>query len=130
MEDYWIHFDESGAVFDIFGGERDGGGVLQDIDYPYYARKINLYEHEVGSGNASPPRHQLGGFPFRDAGYLMHCPKCKGEMDFMGVLDYDDNNVPLYENDGHPVALIIGDNDCINIYSCAGCSVLGFHWAK
>lgn len=129
MEDYWIFFEESGDVIEIFGGERDGGIVLQDIDFPYQSRALNIVENNDFEF-FHRPRHQIGGVPFKDVDYRIMCPKCKSPMSFLGVLDYDDKNVPLYENGGHPVALIIGDYDCLNIYSCSPCRALGFHWAQ
>jgi hypothetical protein len=48
---------------------------------------------------------------------------------FFGVLAYDDWNIPLTENGGVPVALIIGDYNTIDISSCSRCRLLAFRWS-
>lgn len=73
--------------------------------------------------------HQLGGVPFRGGYDELPCCKCKCPMNFAGCVDYDDLNVPLYEGEQRePIALIIGDRDCLNIFTCKDCACIGVKW--
>lgn len=142
MEPYWIRHNKSGVT--VVGGFRDGGEILQKIELPYLCRKILLrpldcedypFDGERLDNLLNRQRepgvyHQIGGVPIRGRGEILKCCDCSGEMRFVGVFDYDDLNVPLYENDHSPVALIIGDYDSMNIYSCDSCSVIGLKWSK
>ena len=89
-----------------------------------YIDKLNNREIDDGV------YHQLGGIPFKDVYYKCQCTECLNEMKFSGIIDYDDLNIPLYENEGNPVSLIIGDYDCINFYICNTCSYICYHWAR
>jgi hypothetical protein len=51
-------------------------------------------------------------------------------MQFGGIIDYDDRNVPLFETGRRPVALIIGDMDRLYWYVCGPCRVIGFDWVR
>jgi hypothetical protein len=140
MEPYWAAFSQTGVSFT--GGLLDGGEVIQEIDTPYITRSIRI-EPLVGADYPTsrnrisalnrrqiPPGiyHQIGGLPIREKPVLT-CPVCLSAQRFLGIVDYDDQNVPLYENGGQPVALIIGDRDQLNLYLCATCSVIGYQWA-
>jgi hypothetical protein len=143
MKPYWIRFDR-GLVADIRGGAASPGNILQNIETPYGIREIRLCElaSEDSSNNnnaldmlrerKTPPGvyHQLGGLPIRGESLGILCPYCGEMMPFAGILDYDDLNVPLYEDGHRPVALIIGDFDSINFYICTKCSSLGFLWVQ
>ena len=136
MAPYWIRHVEGGV--EIVGGYMDGGEILQNIETPYACREISL----VRLGEADYPLneyavkdllerrrepsvyHQIGGMPIKGKDNKMACCDCAKVMGFIGVLDYDDLNVPLYEEDHSPVALIIGDYSSLNIYCCDQCSVL------
>jgi hypothetical protein len=50
-------------------------------------------------------------------------------MSFFGIVDYDDLNVPLSENGGTPVALIIGDRDYMTLLSCPECAIMRVDWS-
>jgi len=142
MEPYWLKH-ESNLVL-ITGGFRDGGEMLQNINQPYNCREIDLtplveedYPDNVEFKNLLLKRkrapgvyHQIGGVPLKDINYIMACCSCSKQMPFCGVLDYDDLNVPLYEDNENPVALIIGDYDSMNMYACTDCSVIGLKWAR
>lgn len=142
MEPYWIR--HNAQEIEIVGGYRDGGEVLQNIETPYLSREIMLTplaaedyptDEEILNNlleRRRPPGvyHQLGGMPIKGRNERLECCDCSQEMRFAGILDYDDLNVPLYEEDHSPVALIIGDYDSINFYLCGTCSVIGLKWAK
>lgn len=124
MEDYWLEY-KNNTLVGVYGGELDGGDVIQEIDFPFLKREVLLEMLTDGEEINSLPKHQIGGRPYLDVKYQMDCQGCRKSMPFLGVLAYDDLNIPLYENNGDPVALIIGDYDCMNIYSCVDCSILG-----
>jgi hypothetical protein len=136
MEPYWIRYTSDRAT--VTGGERDGGDVLLDIVWPYEERDLRLRVLDPDEGalkaSSSIERptgvcHQIGGLPFRVGRGPMICPVCAQAMKFSGIVDYDDESVPLYETPMSPVALIIGDRDCLNFFTCRGCSVVGLTWA-
>ena len=122
MEPYFISYNKTNIC--VTGGHRDGGDIIQNIDTPYKARLIELITPD--SLDDIPP-HQIGGNPPRDTNPL-DCPNCSNTMGFFGIVAYDDLCVPLYENNGTPVSLIIGDNDCLIIHSCKSCNILGLTW--
>jgi len=142
MEPYWVRFSVDEVV--IHGGERDTGEVLQEIESPYESRPIRLRqlaEEEDAMTAASrqallnrdvPPGiyHQLGGQPFRGSRDPLVCVVCSRTMAFGGIVDYDDSNVPLYEPVRRPVALIIGDGDCLHYFTCRDCDVIGVRWQR
>jgi hypothetical protein len=124
----------------VVGGERDGGRILQDVRPPYPRRVIELlplvaddYPTTPGRVHALQTRnhgdgiyHQIGGIPFRGGYPEMDCCVCGKPMRFCGIVDYDDLNVPLYEDDERrPVALIIGDYACLNVFTCRDCATVG-----
>lgn len=141
MRPYWIRHR---AGLEVVGGYRDGGEILQRIELPYKAREIALlplraddYASDADKEarlleRRHPPGvyHQIGGEPIRGQTDNVECCDCGKQMSFAGILDYDDLNIPLYEEGHSPVSLIIGDSDSMNIYSCVDCSVLGLKWAK
>lgn len=140
MEPYWLRHKSSGV--EVVGGYRDGGEILQNIETPYLCREIHIKPLEADDypvddakrenllSRHRPPGvyHQIGGMPIKGVNKHLNCCDCGGDMSFMGILDYDDLNVPLYEDNHSPVALIIGDYDSLNIYVCKECSVLGLKW--
>jgi hypothetical protein len=140
MEPYWILFSEDAVS--IEGGERDGGKILQEIEAPYSSRMITLRQlGEEESPESDEVReallsrkvapgvyHQLCGLPFRRDEGPLSCCVCSKPMLFGGIVDSDDLNVPLYEPVKRPVALIIGDSDCLHFFTCAQCSVVGVRW--
>lgn len=142
MEPYWIKHEADSV--EIFGGFRDGGLVLQNINLPYECREISYTPLEIEDYPENPSfkaallkrerkpgvYHQLGGLALKDADCVVTCCSCASAMAFCGILDYDDLNVPLYEDVKSPVALIIGDYDSMNVYACVECSVIALKWAK
>lgn len=142
MEPYWIRHTKAGVA--VMGGCRDGGEVLQDIETPYLCREISLKPLVAEDYPIDPERiecllsrkrepgvyHQIGGMPIKGCNENLKCCDCSREMKFAGILDYDDLNVPLYENNHSPVSLIIGDYDSLNIYLCEECSVVGLSWSR
>jgi hypothetical protein len=138
MEPYWVCFH---STIEVIGGERDGGQLLNPyINLPYDQRRIRLvalrpsdfpsteetcHAHRT---RAKPPGvyHQIGGVPFRYS--KMACCKCKQPMIFAGIIDDDDLNVPLYEGNRQPVALVIGDNDRLYFFTCVKCHIIGLQW--
>lgn len=142
MKPYFI--EPIGREFRIHGGYRDGGEVVQNIEIPYACKLVKLegiVDEELAANDVVRESylsrnlgegvyHQLGGYPFKGVSDALTCFQCGRAMKFFGILDYDDLNVPLYEDDHRPVALIIGDYDCMNIYSCEECCLLGLKWAR
>jgi hypothetical protein len=140
MEPYWILFRDSSV--EILGGERDGGDILNSINTSYESRGIILeplvaedyplteQSLEAIVKRQRPPGvyHQIGGLPHRGDYDEMSCHSCGQLMRFAGIVDYDDLNVPLYENDHEPVALIIGDMNWLHYFTCAKCSAIGIKW--
>jgi hypothetical protein len=143
MEPYYI-FQEDAKAPQIMGGFRDEGEVVNHIDFPYTFRSLRLRELVKGELADSQEQigqyvsrhiengiyHQLGGLPFKGVNSHLECCNCGTSMSFAGIVDYDDLTVPLYENNGEPVSLIIGDSDCLNIYICPECSILGLLWVQ
>jgi hypothetical protein len=142
FEPYWV---VEGVVPVVIGGARDGGRILQDVRPPYPCRAIELRVLHDDDYPTTPERaralrsrlyddgvyHQLGGVPVRGGFAQLECCTCARPMKFAGVVDYDDLNVPLYEDDDRrPVALVIGDGDCLDLFTCAECGVVGLSWAK
>lgn len=142
IEPYWIRHREENI--EIVGGYRDGGEILQKIQTPYRCREILLSslaledypsdEKKLSDllGRLREPGvyHQIGGSPIRGQHDHLECCDCAQKMKFAGILDYDDLNVPLYEEVHAPVALIIGDYASMNIFSCGECSVIGLKWTR
>jgi hypothetical protein len=124
MEPYFIHHSPR---LHVSGGERDGGEVLQDIDYPYACRLLTL--HALPDTDPGVPRHQVGGPQPSATPARADCPGCSRPMSFFGIVDYDDLNVPLSENGGTPVALIIGDRDYLTLQSCLECAIMRVDWS-
>ncbi|MCB1053851.1 MAG: hypothetical protein KDC71_24825 [Acidobacteria bacterium] len=142
MSPYWICYGND--TIEIVGGDRSSVEIFQNIETPYLMREITLHE----MGPEEDPRvcskkndyymrslgdgvyHQIGGFPIKGNANQLSCCKCLKNMAFAGILDYDDLNVPLYENDHIPVSLIIGDGDCLNFYTCKTCKVIGLSWVR
>lgn len=139
MEPYWVVFGETPT---IVGGERDGGKVLQEVETPYEQRAAELSALAPDDYPTSHARidalrarvrdpgvyHQIGGVPVFGGYDQLSCCRCNLPMAFTGVIDNDDLNVPLYEPGHEPVSLIIGDMDCLNVFACAACTVLGMKW--
>jgi hypothetical protein len=117
-----------GATIVVLGGERDGGEVVHDITKPYRAREITLCPLESVPESMDVPLHQFGGIRPNPSIPALPCALCSQEMRFIGVLAYDDLNVPLYENGDSPVALIIGDNDRMYLEVCETCQCIGLQW--
>jgi hypothetical protein len=141
MEPYWVRFTRDGVA--IEGGCREDPNVLQLIETPYESRPIELRTlapdecpRTENQSNALRPQvppgvyHQLGGLPTHESREPMDCIDCSRAMMFGGVVDYDDTNVPLYEPVRRPVALIIGDGDCLHFFACRRCDVIGIRWKK
>lgn len=142
MAPYWLRHKKDNI--EIVGGYRDGGEIIQEIETPYACRQISLLpladedypDDDSSLQNLLERRrepgvyHQLGGTPIKGQNEHLNCCDCGCEMKFIGVLDYDDLNVPLYEQGHSPVALIIGDYDALNLYSCIKCAVVGVKWVK
>jgi hypothetical protein len=141
MKPYWLRF-ENGRVVDISGGKIGIRTVLQNIETPYRIREACLREltpeerptsdfiRNQYRRRAIPPGvyHQLGGLPITGDRLFSVCPYCDAKARFAGILDYDDLNIPLYENSHKPVALIIGDGNSMNFYICMKCTALGLEW--
>ena len=141
MKPYWTRFAPDGTIAEVSGGERDGT-QLQEIESPYEARPVRtvkladedypLTEETIAvyRNRTKEPGvyHQVGGVPPWGGARSLACSWCEVEMRFGGIIDYDDLNVALYEPVRQPVALIIGDSDCLHWYSCRGCRAIGFTW--
>jgi hypothetical protein len=140
MKPYWIKYSAHGV--DIVGGDCSSQKVIQKIEMPYSISTISFRElnDDERPSNPSVRRsyisrtreegvyHQVRGEPIKGQNEQLTCPDCGTGMAFAGILDYDDLNVPLYESSHKPVALIIGDGDCINWYTCIRCLVVGLKW--
>lgn len=140
MDPYWIQYDGD-SVVDVIGGYREDASKIQNIETPYSVRSITLSEidtevylstevNDLYSNRKAENGvyHQLGGIPITQLPDSMICPRCSNVMDYAGIIDYDDLNVPLYEDNHRPVALIIGDLDSIYLYTCKQCSIIGYRW--
>ncbi len=135
-EPFFIEYTPTGPR--VHGGYRDGGQVIHHICLPYEWRPIELttlpatvdlpaiLSRQAGEG----VYHQIGGAPSLSPSTLTACPLCTQEMKFAGILDNDDLNIPLYEDDHRPISLIIGDEDCMHLYTCTECHVLGLKWSR
>ena len=122
MEPYWIVYSETSAK--VHGGERDGGLSLNNIEYPFRSqRRVTLSQCRLGQNAV----HRIGG---PDDGHGLDCICCGRPMRFGGVVGYDDENVPLYEDQHRPVALIIGDRDSLFWFVCGDCSAIGVSWVQ
>jgi hypothetical protein len=53
------------------------------------------------------------------------CQRCGGRVEFFGVIDYDDLNVPLYVEEA-PRSLSIGDMRSLNVYLCRQCPTINY----
>jgi len=140
MKPYWLRYVDK--EIEVIGGDRSSYEVLQNVENVDRIRAISLRpltedddpsSDIVMTGYRSRSReegvyHQIGGKPFRGHDQKLDCPDCGLAMQFAGILDSDDLNVPLYEDQHRPVALIIGDGDCINFYTCQRCRVVGLRW--
>lgn len=140
MKPYWLRYVDK--EIEVLGGDRSSDEILQNVEAPDRIRSISLRQltHDddpsseiVIRGYRSRSReegvyHQIGGKPFRGRDEELDCPECGMAMQFAGVLDSDDLNVPLYEDEHSPVALIVGDGDCMNFYTCQRCHVIGLLW--
>lgn len=135
MKPYWI---KQTSVSVVGGNLERPSTVINNVTDSYPVRKIQIREiagnfdrKEYLTRSVEPGvYHQIGGRPFKSDTVSIGCCECGGKMEFLGILDYDDLNVPLYEDGHNPVALIIGDYDCMNLYSCIGCAVVGLVWAR
>src|SRR5262249_2514927 len=56
------------------------------------------------------------------------CCSCSEEMQFAGIVDYDDVSCPLYMEPHIPIALIIADCDYLYFFTCRSCKIVGFRW--
>lgn len=131
LSPYWIRLRK----MEVVGGFTDDGEVLVNVCRPYKARLVELREINVGptylDRNAGTGiYHQIGGVPIIGKNQMMHCCDCNGPMEFAGLLDSDNLNVPLYENSESPLSLMIADDGCLNVYCCASCAVLGMQVAR
>lgn len=140
MKPYWIKYHQNDVQ--IIGGDLSSDEIFQSIETPYCMRKITL--REIGPSESPSISnvlaeyrnrtredgvyHQVGGEPISGQKAKLLCPDCGDPMPFAGILDYDDLNMPLYESGHRPVALIIGDSDCINWHTCSKCLVVGLQW--
>ncbi len=128
---YWVRLRK----MEVIGGLKDGGEVMVDVCRPYKARLIELREiFEIPTfldRNADCGiYHQIGGAPIVGKSQIMECCDCGRPMKFAGILDSDDLNVPLYENAESPLSLMIADSNCLNVYACVSCAVLGMQIAR
>lgn len=140
MEPYFVDFS-SGSLL-VTGGCRRFPDVLNPIELPYGFREISLrpFAAEERPDNAafahavrvrtwgSGVYHQVGGPNLHPSLPALGCPSCGSQMALVGILDYDDLNIPLYEEDHRPVALIIGDGDSMAFFCCLSCLVVGMRW--
>jgi hypothetical protein len=142
MEPYWVDLHDS--TVNVVGGLRDGGKICNRIAIPYESRRIKLRKLEFDDYPLSDTTlellderqrapgiyHQIGGLPPFQGFAELSCFKCKHAMEYGGVVDYDDENIPLFETDQTPVALIFGDMLYMNFFICPACSVVGYKLAK
>ena len=135
LKDYEITAAESGYRVD--GGYRDGEKSNPHVDLPFTASAISLdplpLEYPTNDYETRKAEdgiyHQLGGRPIWDS-LAGDCTSCRNEMRFIGIMDYDDNSVPLFENGGEALAMVIGDMDCMNLYGCSKCSMIRYRRVK
>lgn len=137
LKNYYIKFEDGVRTAHL--GYIDGRGVSNKIDKPFQSRKVSLLEvaeSEWRNQNfvemirnkaiLDGVLHQLGGVKLlEEVDPISSCLCCGGELSFFAKIDYDDLNVPLYE-DGEPSALIIGDMGSLNVYFCDLCSSLNY----
>ena len=102
----------------VAGGYIDGKGPANFIDVPFGNRAVavvpiadNMWESTEFSENyfdrklLSGVRHQIGGKKMKEEKVaLLKCLCCGGDLSFLGTVDNDDLNIPLYEQGEPPIA--------------------------
>lgn len=101
---------------------------LNAEDYPTNAERLdNLSSRKVPPGIY----HQLGGLPAPRGPVNMKCRLCNEPMKFTGILDSDCVNFVFLDvggkNGSDVSGLLIADDDCLDIFTCSKCSVIGIH---
>jgi len=99
---------------------------LERSDYPLDDESLERID------NRWPPTtclHQIGGVPPIGGRLSIPCPTCQIEMRFIGVIDHDDKNFPLFENE-RPVSLQIGDAQHLNLSCCDKCGIIAYTIAE
>lgn len=132
LSNYSVRYERSRRI--VNGGYRNAP-AYRKIDTPFQSRAVKLVciEKDFWTDGVRIEEyaerlllngiyHQIGGQPLRKPRQpLEQCSHCSELVQFFGVIDYDDQNVPLYE-DGRPLALDIGDLNCLNVYLCNFCA--------
>jgi len=137
LNNYYVTIAAGGRTAGV--GFMDDGGPRWVIDMPFRCRQVDLQPIPASFWNDADEQeeyltrqllkgvyHQVGGQavkPCRDP--IDQCQRCGGSVEFFGVIDYDDLNVPLYEEE-NPRSLLIGDMRSLNVYLCRQCPTINY----
>ena len=129
LDNYFVRL--SGAQRVAVGGYLDDGEAVEHIDLPYASAQVEVVSDRDFDPEGGMIGHQFGGDPSREEERpISACMSCGSGVSFMGCIEYDDSEVPLTENGGSPVALIIGDMDALNLYVCNECPTINYVYAR
>ncbi len=145
--DYSVDFSQT--PFTILSDQLPANEeAILEIVTPYESRDVTLRPLELNEYPDSEELveyegHQIGGVPPRWYSQYEHntCPKCKSMMQYVAVIHYDSENVPLFERCTRklhrsrsqiiesPVAFCLGDCKSYYVFTCPDCLVLTYRYA-
>ncbi|WP_116808200.1 hypothetical protein [Steroidobacter cummioxidans] len=137
LNNYYVTIEAAGRK--AAGGFMDEGGPVWELDLPFGSRRVDLQPISVSFWDDLDAQeeylsrrllegvyHQVGGRAVKTCrDPIDECQRCGGRVDFFAVIDYDDLNVPLYE-EAQPRSLIIGDMRSLNVYLCRQCPTINY----